>query len=45
MFAGGVVANAQHPAAARALLAFLASPAAAPAIVGSALELAGKQPR
>jgi molybdate transport system substrate-binding protein len=38
VFAGGVVTNAQHGASARALLAFLASLAAAPSIANSGLE-------
>ena len=38
VFAGGVVANAQHGPSARALLAFLASPAAAPGIAKTGLE-------
>ena len=38
VFAGGVVANADHPEAARALLAFLSSPSAAPAIEKTGLE-------
>ncbi len=38
VFAGGVVANAQHGASGRALLAFLASAAAAPAIANTGLE-------
>ncbi|HEY4439923.1 MAG TPA: substrate-binding domain-containing protein, partial [Candidatus Elarobacter sp.] len=38
LFAGGVVANAAHPAAARALLAYLAAPAAAPVISATGLQ-------
>ena len=38
VFAAGIVSGAKSPAAARALIAFLASPAAAPAIVKSGLE-------
>jgi molybdate transport system substrate-binding protein len=38
VFAGGVVANAQHGASARSLLAFLASPVAAPHIANTGLE-------
>jgi ABC-type molybdate transport system substrate-binding protein len=38
VFAGGVVAKAQHGASARALLAFLASPAAARSVANSGLE-------
>ena len=39
VFAAGIVVGARQPAAARALIAFLASPAAAPVIVKSGLEL------
>ena len=38
VFAGGVVAKAQHGASARTLLTFLASPTAAPSIANSGLE-------
>jgi molybdate transport system substrate-binding protein len=38
VFSGGVAAGAREPAAARALLQFLSSPAAAPAIAKSGLE-------
>ncbi len=41
VFSAGVTANAQHPDAARALIAYLASPAAAPAIRDSGMDPAG----
>jgi molybdate transport system substrate-binding protein len=38
VFSGGIASNARNPAGAEALIRFLSSPGAAPAIEGSGLE-------